>query len=504
MTRNSPDLTQLTRDIALTLTSWPSVTGSADEALFAERLMRFLNERPGLEAWKELVPQDQLGRSNVFALKRGKSTRTIVFAGHFDTVPYDDYGALKTHALEPKRLTQLLTAQLEKSGENALALEDFKSGHYLAGRGLLDMKAGIAAGIAAMQAAEPDLTLLLVATPDEEERSAGMRAAVPQLKQIAKRFGLKIDLVINLDAISDQGDGRKGQVVALGSIGKQLLSAYVVGKPVHACYSQEGVNAAYLASELVTSFELAPELAEQTEGELAAAPTALSAKDLKQGYNVTTPAEAFVYWNTLQHKRSGADVLQIALKLAQTAIDRARLRTGKDIALLTFDELVPAQARKGFNEVAKTVAVRHELDLPEQSRLLMQEAWRRSGRNGPAVVLAFGAVPYPAVSLQDEKIEALLLACAAKFGVGFINYFPGISDMSFIGKATGALDVVAANTPHWGTSFKLAEPAGYPCVNIGPWGRDYHSKLERLYTPYAFETLPKMLLTVIEAMTKAG
>ena len=319
-----------------------------------------------------------------------------------------------------------------------------------------------------------------------------------------KRFGLSVELVINLDAISDQGDGSKGQVVALGSIGKQLLTAYVVGKPVHACYSQEGVNAAYVASELVTSFELAPELAEQTENEAAAAPTALSAKDLKQGYNVTTPGEAFAYWNTLQHKRTGADVLQVALKLAQSAIDRARLRTGKDIELCTFSELVPASARKSFGEFAKTVALRQELDLPDQCRLLLQEAWRRSGRNGPAVVLAFGSVPYPAVSLGDDRIETLLLSCAAKFGVGFINYFPGISDMSFIGKATGSLDVVAENTPHWGTSFKLTEPAGYPCINIGPWGRDYHSKFERLYTPYAFETLPRLLKAVIEAMAKAG
>ena len=186
MTRSSPDLSKRTRDIALTLTGWPSVTGSADEALFAERLMRFLNDVEGIEAWKELIPQDHIGRSNVFALKRGSSPRTIVLAGHFDTVPYDDYGALKTHALEPKRLTELLAAQLEKSGENPLALADLKSGNYLAGRGLLDMKAGIAAGIAAMEAVSNDLTILLVATPDEEDRSAGMRAAAPQLKQIAK------------------------------------------------------------------------------------------------------------------------------------------------------------------------------------------------------------------------------------------------------------------------------------------------------------------------------
>ena len=51
-------------------------------------------------------------------------------------------------------------------------------------------------------------------------------------------------------------------MVALGSIGKQLLTAFVAGKEAHACYPQDGVNAAYLGAELLTEFELAPELAE--------------------------------------------------------------------------------------------------------------------------------------------------------------------------------------------------------------------------------------------------
>ena len=39
-----------------------------------------------------------------------------------------------------------------RTGENPLALADFESGDFLPGRGLLDMKAGLAAGIAAMEA----------------------------------------------------------------------------------------------------------------------------------------------------------------------------------------------------------------------------------------------------------------------------------------------------------------------------------------------------------------
>ena len=32
-----------------------------------------------------------------------------------------------------------------------------------------------------------------------------------------------------------------------------------------------------------------------------------------------------------------------------------------------------------------------------------------------------------------------------------------------------------------------------PVVNIGPWGRDYHQKWERVHMPYAFDVLPDLI-----------
>ena len=109
-----------------------------------------------------------------------------------------------------------------------------------------------------MEAYTGDATLLFIGVSDEEEKSAGARAAVPQLKAIAEQEGLEIALVINLDAISDQGDGSTGRVVTYGSIGKQLLTALVVGKQTHAGYPQHGVNAAYVLSELIANSNCRP------------------------------------------------------------------------------------------------------------------------------------------------------------------------------------------------------------------------------------------------------
>ena len=492
------DISARAREIALTLTSWPSVTGSVDEAALAPKVAGYLSHFD--QAWTSPIPGDP--RRNVFALKRGRSNRTIVLTGHFDVVPVDDYGALEPLAFSAERLLPEIVARLRRTGENPLALADFESGEFLPGRGLLDMKAGLAAGIAAMEAYTGDATLLFLGVSDEEERSAGARAAAPLLSQVAAENGLDIALVINLDAISDQGDGALGRSVALGSVGKQLVTAFVVGKEAHACYPQDGANAAYLAAELLTEFELAPELAEASGPEIAAPPTALHAKDLKVGYNVTTPAQSWVYWNTLQHRRPAAEVFDISLMLARRAMARAARKLTREVPVMSYAELVHRVPQHDVARIAAEVDAVQGLDLPERAKRVTAGVWKASGLTAPAVVMGFGSIPYPAVSLSDAVLEDVIVAACAAHGVASLRYFPGISDMSFLGQASGDLSACAENTPIWGTGFTMPESAGYPCINIGPWGRDYHHWLERLHAPYAFETLPRVLLAVIEAVAK--
>ena len=52
------------RAIALTLTGWPSVTGTADEAAFSGKLAHYLDEIGGLQVWTKPIPDDALGRAN--------------------------------------------------------------------------------------------------------------------------------------------------------------------------------------------------------------------------------------------------------------------------------------------------------------------------------------------------------------------------------------------------------------------------------------------------------
>ena len=253
------DLAARSRIAAIQMTQWRSVTGTPGECDFPHLLRtmlaqnRYFHLNPSHLRVQPL--DDGTARGNLLALAKGEGRKTVVLAGHFDTVPFDDYAELAPYACDPETLLPLVIDKLRRTGENAAALADLESGDYLPGRGLLDMKAGIAAGIAVLEAfaaqEHRDGNILLLATPDEEDRSAGMRAAAALLPEIARESDLDIRLVINLDSIADDGDGAFGRSVTTGSIGKLLLTALVVGREAHACYPFAGINANYLAAELL-------------------------------------------------------------------------------------------------------------------------------------------------------------------------------------------------------------------------------------------------------------
>lgn len=514
---------------AVSLTEIPSVTGTADEAAYAGRLVDLLRASPLFadrsgDVWTVPVPGGVPGRACVCALLRGRGARTVVLTGHFDTVGIDDYGDLAPLACRPEALKPVLAERLRGDAATAaerLARADLEGPDFLPGRGLLDMKGGLAAGLAAMEAAAADPecpgNLLFLAVPDEEVNSAGARAAAAVLPELGRERGLEIVAAINLDALVEDGDGSVGRAVALGTIGKLLPSALVVGRATHASDAFRGFSAGALAGALAAEVEWAPELLERTGDEVTAGVTLLGLKDTKQGYNVTTPERVWMFWNVMTQRRGPGDVLgimeQLANRAARGLVERLSGRLGAvlgDVPVLTFDALrreVDGQgAAAALADAARDAAARG-LDLPEQSRIITERAWELSGRSGPAIVLGFASMPYLATRLGDDpaarRLEAACSAAAAAVAerhgttIRLLRYFPGISDMSFLGQADAeAVPVIAANTPPWGAGIVWPDgPAlgGIPIVNAGPWGRDYHTRLERLSVPYAFDVLPDLV-----------
>ena len=182
-----------------------------------------------------------------------------------------------------------------------------------------------------------------------------------------------------------------------------------------------------------------------------------------------------------------------------------------EIALIRYADVAQAAQRRDPAAFARAAGTVRPGTLPDRCRSITRAMWELSGLKGPAVVTGLGSTPYLATRLSNSPWAAKLARAAhdaaaavgARFAVGIATApsFAGISDMSFFGEGdAAALDLVIAATP------VLADPAqgfgelalaGIPIVNAGPWGRDYHTPLERLETRYAFGILPALIEAMI-------
>jgi arginine utilization protein RocB len=543
---NNDFLAERTEFWTRTLTPIPSVTGTDDEAAFAGKLLDLLKGSPAFaddpdSLWAVGVPGGAFPRASVCGLVRGNGRRTVILTGHFDIVETSGYGPLEPLALTPDELGPALIGAIEKEPFDkytAKALDDLRSGKFIAARGLLDMKAGLAAGLAVAEAfaarPERDGNILFVAVPDEEGNSAGARRMAEVLADIASDRGLDIEAAINLDSTGDDGDGSIGRMVALGSVGKLLPSALVVGKAMHVADTFRGFGASALAGALAAEVEWLPDLTERTGEELGAGPTLLGMKDSKSVYDVTMPASVWMYWNVALHRNGPQQVLgamkaaaerAAATHLAGLRERAAALDAGASFGpaeIVTYAELLES-VTGADKDKADQIGWFAEglagsgLDLPEQCRRLTERLWAMSGRSGPAIVLGFASTPYLPVALGEDAgawrlqkaVEEAIVSVGARFETSFrtIRYFPGISDVSYFGQADAStVPDIAANTPAWravlGGSERLAA-AGIPTVNAGPWGRDYHTRLERMHIDYGFRVLPALVAEIADRVLAA-
>ena len=224
-----------TRELTLQLVRFPSLTNTAGETNCAQHIHTLLASLPYFKNHPEQLRMvrtldDTHERAIVLAFVQGSGPRTALLTGHFDVVSVDNFGELAPLAFEPEQLLPKLIAQLRENPNeaNAKALRDFESGDYLPGRGALDMKSGLAAGMAVLEqfAALPERkgNLLFAAVPDEEASSQGMRSLVRLLPSLAAEWDVSFEAAINLDSGVNLGSGtgrwprrvsgQRGQAVA--------------------------------------------------------------------------------------------------------------------------------------------------------------------------------------------------------------------------------------------------------------------------------------------------
>lgn len=208
---------QETIDLLAKLVSFPSHEGiEGQETEVAEYISDFLN-REGIEA--ELVPVAD-GRCNVIARMKGTGEgKSLLFTGHTDTVPpYDMQG----NPYEAKIV----------------------DGNMF-GRGVLDMKAGLACMMMAMaviKRADIKLSgdLIFAALIDEEAKSLGTRAYLQSCSDMP-------DAAI----ISEPTD----MEICIGHRGLEWFEFTFYGKTVHGGKQKEGINAIQKATMFINRLE---------------------------------------------------------------------------------------------------------------------------------------------------------------------------------------------------------------------------------------------------------
>lgn len=551
MIRFQEEVYELTKQ----LVQHPSIVGTIGERDLAYQIYELLQQFPYFQEHPHdlrLTPtrQDERERYNVLALVKGSNPdnrKTVILMGHMDTVGVEDYGKWKRVAFFPD---ELLKEWKHHSIPRAVQ-EDIETGNWLAGRGVLDMKSGVASHLALLRyfshhRDQLNGNLLLVIACDEEDNSRGILSALADIHQFAREEQLELIAAINSDYTAPRHDGDTNRYVYLGTVGKLLPTFFVIGKETHVGSAFEGFDPNLLVSELTSRLDYNTDLCDEMFGEITLPPVSLKQTDLKRQYDVQTPQTAFVYYNFFVHSWSPKDVLQRLKEVAITAFEvaiskfHARYRCYSELSghpyqpieiaprVFTYEEFYQLCKQKyGLEfeqkmlQFSMNLLNEESLDIRDYSRRMVEELWKWGGDAEPAIILFYSSPYIPRVVLDEMDQRDQRLIAAVKSGVEEIQswceqpiqvrkFFPYISDMSFVAISDDEKEWQAfeKNMPAWGIKHQIDLEAirklDVPVINIGPYGKDAHKQWERVEVPYSMEIVPNLTVAVIRQLFQSA
>ncbi|MUV39132.1 Acetylornithine deacetylase [Lentibacillus sp. JNUCC-1] len=527
-----------------------SIVNTEGEKVIAHTLHTIISSLPYFKenpdhVLLEQTTNDDYERYNVLAFVKGtktRSNRTVVLMGHMDTVGTDDFNRQQELATDPDAWMNALKGDdyLSDSVQEQLA-----SGDWLFGRGVLDMKSGLASNLHllsyyAEHPEELEGNLVLLSECDEEDSSHGVLSAADTLLRWQQEHGFHYAAAINSDFVAPQYDGDDHRYVYKGTIGKLLPSFLITGEETHVGSCFGGLDPNFIAAELTRQISYNPNLCDRAQGEMTVPPVSLKQMDLKPSYSVQTALSALVYYNFFTHSWSPQKVLEILKKEAETAFQNAlqtfeeRYRAYCDASgqpyqdipweprVFLYEEmehmLIEAHGQAfidHMNAFKQDLMYDDTLDIRMFAARVAEEAWTWMEDKSPAIFLFYSTLYSPRVELKGESEDERRLLKALDESVEAVqphyehpitvrNFFPHISDMSFlaISDTEDEIKAVSANNPAWGTKHKVdyekIRQLNIPVLNIGPYGMDGHKKMERMEMTYSFEILPNLTNKVIQ------
>ncbi|WP_019242942.1 MULTISPECIES: M20/M25/M40 family metallo-hydrolase [Bacillus] len=532
---NSLQSTDKLKELLYELVSVASVTLSDEEKVLPLLIQQHLMKIPYFQQNPTHLENHPTSDGRLFTTalyQHPEATKTVVLISHFDVVSVEDYGDLKHLAFQPLELTKELHVQKAKLPFDAQ--QDLESGDWLFGRGTMDMKLGLVQHMHLLEKASMEqwkINLLLVTVPDEEVNSVGMREAIPKLVELSKIYELTYTLFLNSEPMFTQTPGDLGHYFYTGSIGKILPSVLCFGKETHVGEPLSGINAAWMSSVLSQEMEWNEQFCEKVNAESTPPPTILWQRDLKKEYSVQIPHRSVSMYNLMLMKKNPAEVMASMKEIANKAAEKMEKFIEKKfqalhltshtnkIRVISYEELKEyacqktsasyiADLEKSYTE-SNIVDYREKvIHIVDQIAILCQEL-------APMMVIFYAPPYYPAVYSGDnptitELSNSLIEYTKQSFGYDLkpIEYFNGISDLSYVSLQAPLSDMnkyhsnAPGNQNVYPIPFEEMAQFTAPVLNVGPVGRDAHKKTERLYMPFAFEQLPKMLEHIIKTHEK--
>jgi arginine utilization protein RocB len=534
-------------ELTIELTNIKSIVGSKSEldsvnAIYKKfEEMDYYKENPELLKYVDFE-NDSLGRKSVVATmkgKKGNSNKTLVLIGHTDTVGISDYGNLQEYATKPFELAE----KLEGVSLPEDAKKNLESGEWLFGRGIFDMKCGVATLMCIMEDISKDLenfegNLVFAAVGDEEGNSGGMLSVVPDLLKIQEKEGFEYLAVIDTDYMTQLYPGDENKYIFVGTVGKLMPSFYVVGKETHVGEAYKGLDPNQLAGAITNKINLKFEYCDVAEGEVSLPPITLRQKDLKEEYSVQIAKTATLYFNYSTHKSTPDEVMTKMKDAANEAFTEVvadlndQYKQFCDASnfpheelpweprVMSFNELYDAvKAEMGDELDTKIEEIKEELlkdkslDERDFSMKVVEEVHKLWSDKDPVVVVYYSPPYYPHIYVEgSEHKEKILLesvdeavdAVESDYKIVSKKFYPYISDLSFVSapKDPKIMEALKSNMPALDSKYKLPLDAmqklGLPVVNIGPFGKDAHKFTERLEKKYSFEVAPKLVKHTIE------
>lgn len=526
------------KEILFKLVSVQSDTGTKKEIKMAECIFDIIKEQEYFIENPQLCGKyynnDFLNRPVIWALRKGKTNKTIILTGHYDAVEIDSYGAIKEYALKPDELKD----KLKFMNIGSDAQKDLQNPDWYFGRGINDMKAGIAININAVSSSiNDDINVLFVAVHDEENLSAGMRQSTKLFCELKEKFNLDYKLILITEPhIRKEEDEFK---VFVGTVGKIMPSIVVKGRIAHGSDVMEGLNSTVLMSQIITNIELNPNLCSTDMDMTTPPPTVLFARDLKEIYDVSVPEYSAIYLN-YQFLKSKTpmqildDVKNICNKSFDAVIEKYNFAyemlnkkgavNGKckrefKTLVYSFEEIekIAEESNNNYGELKKELYQKiyklvsnNEMTIQDAGISIVKGIIELSMITEPLIVIGFIPPYYPSTnnSYLDNNnelyVEIIEKTLKESYGLKMEkeNYFMGICDGSYTSCTDRkSEEEVMSNmvTPKeiYDIPFDNIEKISAPFIVVGPWGKDYHTITERVYMPDVEKTVPDIVKKLI-------